>query len=63
MNQIFAFSVYVLMFVLSLYVLKPLKFDQFMKVNEPWKCQILYILLAMGLAYVSGSFILQMRLI
>ena len=52
--------VYLFSFTVSFYALTCVKFEEFTKVREPYKVQLLLVLLAIGLGYVVGSFILEM---
>lgn len=52
--------VYLVCFVASLYALSGVQFDKFIYVRQPIKAQVLLLLLAMALAYLCGTLILEL---
>lgn len=48
---------YIVSFTLSLYGLDALNYDNFIKNNKPRQAQILYLLIAMSISYLSTNFI------
>ena len=48
---------YILSFTLSLYGLDTLNYDKFIRNNKPRQAQILYLLIAMSISYLSTNFI------
>lgn len=52
--------VYVACFALSYWALQGLDYNRFLKQGHVTQGQILFFLLAMGLAYLAGSFILEL---
>ena len=52
--------VYIFSFVLSLYGLSALDFSRFLKKNRVSEGQVLYFLLAFGLAYLVGSMFMSL---
>lgn len=48
---------YILSFTLSLYGLDALNYDKFIKNTKPRQAQILYLLIAMSISYLSTNFI------
>ena len=55
-------SVYLLSFAVSVYALSGVKFDRFVNVRQPMKAQVLLLLLSMSLAYLYGSFLLELTI-
>ena len=53
-------SVYVMCFMLSLWALSNIQFQKFTNVRKPGKTQLLLLLCAMALAYLSGQFLLSL---
>ena len=51
--------VYGLTFVASFYAINSINFEKLLKKNSVKQAQLLYMLLAMALAYLVGSFILS----
>ncbi|MBR4456830.1 MAG: DUF1146 domain-containing protein [Solobacterium sp.] len=51
-------GIYLIAFMASFYALGALDFNRFLKQGRPVQGQLLYWLLAMGLAYLSGSFLI-----
>ena len=58
-ENIYVISVYLICFVASLYALSALDFNRFVKQGTVAKSQLLYILIAFSIAYLSGSLILK----
>ena len=58
-ENIYVISVYLICFVASLYSLSALDFNRFVKQGSVAKSQLLYILIAFSIAYLSGSLILK----
>ncbi len=56
---LFRVAVYLLSFVLSLYGLSALDFSRFLKKNKVSEGQVLYFLVAMALAFLVGSLLLN----
>ena len=56
---LFRVAVYLLSFVLSLYGLSALDFPRFLKKNKVSEGQVLYFLVAMALAFLVGSLLLN----
>lgn len=56
---IYKITIYLLSFVLSMFGLNSLDFSKFLKKNKVSEAWILYFILACGLAYLLGSFIIQ----
>ena len=52
-------AVYIMCLVLSFYGMSALNFEKIIKANHVWQAQLLYALLVLALAYLSGSFILS----
>ncbi|MBR2812054.1 MAG: DUF1146 domain-containing protein [Solobacterium sp.] len=50
--------VYIGCFLLSLYALDALDYSRFLKKDRVRQAQILYVLLAMGISWLCGSFLL-----
>lgn len=55
-------SVYLISFAVSVYALSGVKFDRFVNVRVPMKAQVLLLLLSMSLAYLCGSFLLELTI-
>ncbi|MEE0107968.1 MAG: DUF1146 domain-containing protein [Merdibacter sp.] len=55
-------SVYLLSFAVSVYALSGVKFDRFVNVRQPMKAQVFLLLLSMSLAYLCGSFLLELTI-
>ena len=53
---------YLLSFAVSVYALSGVKFDRFVNVRQPMKAQVLLLLLSMSLAYLCGSFLLELTI-
>ena len=51
--------IYYISFAISLYGLSALDFNRFLKPNRPRQAQILYLLLAMIMAYLFGEFVMK----
>lgn len=51
--------IYFLSFILSLYALSALDFNKMIKPNKVSQAQLLYIMLAMVLAYLFGEFLMR----
>lgn len=51
-------TLYLVLFGLSLYSLNALHFEKLLKGNHMKQAQLLYVLLAMALAYLCGEFML-----
>ena len=58
-ENIYVISVYLICFVASLYALSALDFNRFVRQGSVAKSQLLYILIAFSIAYLSGSLILK----
>ena len=54
-------AVYLLCFLVSLFALSGVRFDRFVNVRQPMKAQVLLVL-AMALAYLCGSFLLELTI-
>ncbi|MBQ6451664.1 MAG: DUF1146 domain-containing protein [Solobacterium sp.] len=52
-------AVYIMCLVLSFYGMSAVNFEKMIKANHVWQAQLLYALLVMALAYLTGSFILS----
>lgn len=52
--------VYFVSFLFSLFGLSALDFNRFLKKNKPAQGQILYLLISFALAYLVGSFIINL---
>ena len=50
--------IYFVAFAISLYALSALDFNRFLKKNHVMAAQVLYIVLAMALAFLMGQFIM-----
>lgn len=50
-------AVYILCFILSIYGLSALNYEKALRKDHVKQAQVLYVLLALGLAYLAGSFI------
>ena len=55
-------SVYLICFLAALYALSGVQFDRFVNVRQPMKAQVLFLLLAMALAYLCGTLILELTI-
>lgn len=55
-------SVYLICFLAALYALSGIQFDRFVNVRQPMKAQVLFLLLAMALAYLCGTLILELTI-
>ena len=53
-------AIYFVCFLLSLYGLSAIDFEKIIRKGRVAQTQILYYLLAMGLAYLSGSFLMSL---
>ncbi len=51
--------IYLLCFVVSFYALGALDFNRFLKKNKVVQAQLLYILLSLSLAYLTGTLLLS----
>ena len=51
--------IYFISFAISLYGLSAFDFNRFLKPNRPRQAQILYLLLAMIMAYLFGEFVMK----
>ena len=51
-----------LCFLVSLFALSGVRFDRFVNVRQPMKAQVLLLVLAMALAYLCGSFLLELTI-
>lgn len=60
--SIVSLCIYFLCFIASFYALSSLRFEQFCNVQKPIKVQMLLLLLAFGLAYIAGQFLLQVTI-
>lgn len=61
MNSIVTIALYFVMFGVSLYGLSAVNFNSFIHSAKAKQSQVLIILLAMGLAYISTQFLLGLR--
>ncbi len=52
-------GIYAVMFLLSFTGMSALDFSRFLKQGHPMQAQILYALIIMALAWLSGSFIIS----
>ena len=60
MNRfVFQVIVYLLSFVLSMYGMSALDYNRFLKKGKTQEAAVLYLLLAMGLAYLVGSLLMN----
>ena len=50
--------IYFICFAISLYALNALDYNRFLKKNSIMKAQILYIIIAMAIAFLMGQFIM-----
>ena len=55
-------TVYLICFLAALYALSGVQFDRFVNVKQPMKAQVLLLLLAMALAYLCGTLILELTI-
>lgn len=55
-------AVYLLCFLVSLFALSGVRFERFVNVRQPMKAQVLLLVLAMALAYLCGSFLLELTI-
>ena len=55
-------AVYLLCFLVSLFALSGVRFDRFVNVRQPMKAQVLLLVLAMALAYLCGSLLLELTI-
>ena len=55
-------TVYLICFLSALYALSGVQFDRFVNVKQPMKAQVLLLLLAMALAYLCGTLILELTI-
>ncbi|MBQ1508893.1 MAG: DUF1146 domain-containing protein [Erysipelotrichaceae bacterium] len=51
--------IYLLCFIVSFYALGALDFNRFLKKNKVVQAQLLYILLSLSLAYLTGTLLLS----
>ncbi len=51
--------IYLLCFAVSFYALGALDFNRFLKKNKVMQAQVLYILLSLSLAYLTGTLLLS----
>ena len=51
--------VYILCFILSMQAMQALNYEKLLKKGHVRKAQVLYFLLVMALAWLSGSFVLE----
>ena len=51
--------IYILCFILSMQAMQALNFEKLLKQGHVRKAQVLYFLLVMALAWLSGSFVLS----
>ena len=58
-ENIYMISIYLICFVASLYALSALDFNRFVKQGSVSKSQLIYIMIAFSIAYLSGSLILR----
>lgn len=58
-EYIFRIGTYLITFIASLFALSGLDFNRFIKQGKTAQAQLLYILLALCIAYLSGSLILK----
>lgn len=54
--------VYLLCFIASFWGISSIKFENICYVDKPGKVQLLMFLLAMGLAYLVGTFLLKLTI-
>ena len=50
--------IYILCFILSMQAMQALNYEKFLKQGHVRQAQVLYFLLVMALAWLSGSFVL-----
>lgn len=50
-------TVYILCFILSMQAMQAVNYEKMLKPNHVRQAQVLYFLLVMSLAYLSGSFV------
>lgn len=50
-------TVYILCFILSMQAMQAMNYEKMLKPNHVRQAQVLYFLLVMSLAYLSGSFV------
>lgn len=50
-------TVYILCFILSMQAMQAVNYEKMLKPNHVRQAQVLYFLLVMALAYLSGSFV------
>ena len=51
--------VYILCFILSMQAMQALNYEKLLKKGHVRQAQVLYLLLVMALAWLSGSFVLE----
>ncbi len=56
---VFRVAVYLLSFILSMYGLSALDYNRFLKKGKTQEAAVLYLLMAMGLAYLVGSLLMN----
>lgn len=55
-------AIYLICFLTALFALSGVQFDRFVNVRQPMKAQLLFLILAMALAYLCGSFLLELTI-
>ncbi len=55
-------AIYLICFLAALFALSGVQFDRFVNVRQPMKAQLLFLILAMALAYLCGSFLLELTI-
>ncbi|MFI3284567.1 MAG: DUF1146 family protein [Erysipelotrichaceae bacterium] len=58
MEKTIQIILYILTFAIALYALSSLNYEKMIKGNHVSQAQVLYLLLAMALAYLSSQFLL-----
>lgn len=61
-HAIVKLAIYLICFLAALFALSGVQFDRFVNVRQPMKAQLLFLILAMALAYLCGSFLLELTI-
>ncbi len=54
--------IYFICFLAALYALSGVQFDRFVNVRQPMKAQVLFLILAMAIAYLCANFLLELTI-
>ena len=60
--NIFKVIVYLLAFISCMYALEAINFEKFIKKNQIFKARLLYLLIAIALAYLVAEFIINLKI-